>query len=168
MRVYLVRHADALPDRDDQRRSLSDVGRETTRTVAKFLRENGAFKSVHAVWHSHLLRARQTAELLMKELGFDVLVVEAPGLLPEDDPVPIADRLDDLAEPLVIVGHEPQLSALATLLVRGKVKPVAFEFKKSAVLALEKSGGRHKKSDRARWRVRWFLAPELLERAGPG
>ena len=44
----------------------------------------------------------------------------------------------------------------------GKVKPVGFEFKKSAVMALEKAGGHHKKSGRLRWRVTWHVSPELL------
>ena len=74
----------------------------------------------------------------------------------------VADRLERAEPAVMIVGHEPQLGALATLLVRGKLKPVGFEFKKSAILALEKSGGRHKKSGRARWRVRWHFSPELL------
>ena len=162
MRVFLVRHGQALADQEVPRRPLSGSGQEITRKVAGFLQGSGALSTVHAVWHSPLVRSRETADLLVKELGLDVLRIEAPGLLPEDDPAPIADRLDRTDEPVMIVGHEPQLGSLATLLVRGKVKPVGFEFRKSAVLALERAGGRHKKSGRARWRVRWLFSPELL------
>ena len=162
MRIFLVRHGEALADQEDPRRPLSVPGRDITRRVAGFLQVSGALATIHAVWHSPLARSRETADLLVKELGLDVLLIEAPGLLPEDDPAPIADRLDRADEPVMIVGHEPQLGSLATLLVRGKVKPVGFEFRKSAVLALEKSGGCHKKSGRARWRVRWHFSPELL------
>lgn len=166
MRVFLIRHGHALADQEDLRRPLSARGREITGTVAEFLKPSGALATVHAVWHSPLVRSRETADLLVKALGLDVLLVEAPGLLPEDDPAPIADRLDRADQPVMIVGHEPQLGALATLLVRGKVKPVGFEFRKSAVLALEKTGGSHKKSGRARWRVRWHFSPELLADGG--
>ena len=162
MKVFLVRHGQALADKDDSRRPLSARGGEVTRSVAAFLRPSGALAEVRAVWHSPLVRARETAELLVRELVSDALLIETAGLLPEDDPVAVADRLDRAEEPVLIVGHEPQLGSLATLLVRGKVKPVGFEFRKSAVLALEKTGGRHKKSGRARWRVRWHFSPELL------
>jgi phosphohistidine phosphatase len=162
MKIFLVRHGEALADQEDPRRPLSVTGRDITRRVAGFLQVSGALAPIHAVWHSPLARSRETADLLVKELGLDALLIEAPGLLPEDDPAPIADRLDRADEPVMIVGHEPQLGSLATLLVRGKVKPVGFEFRKSAVLALEKSGGCHKKSGRACWRVRWHFSPELL------
>jgi len=165
MKLYLMRHSHALADKDDAHRALSAEGRDTTRQVGEFLRAGGTLAGLHAVWHSPLLRARETAELLVKALGVDALRVETPGLLPEDDPAAMADRLERLDQTVMLVGHEPQLSALATLLVRGKVKPVGFDFKKSAVLALEKAGGRHKKSGRSRWQVAWFLAAELL---GPG
>jgi phosphohistidine phosphatase len=166
MKLFLVRHSHALPDKEDARRLLSAQGREVTKNMAAFFRANGALAAVQAVWHSPLLRARETAELLVKELGLDVLVVETTGLQPEDDPAPLADRLERLDQTVMIVGHEPQLSALATLLVRGKVKPVGFDVKKSAVVALEKTGGRHKKSGRSCWCVCWHFSPELLAAGG--
>jgi phosphohistidine phosphatase len=162
MKAFLIRHSHALADSDDARRVLSAQGREMTRQVASFLKSSGALGSVQAVWHSPLARARETAELLIKELELDVLLIEAPGLLPTDDPASVADRLDNASDPVMIVGHEPQLGVLATTLVRGKTRPVVFEFKKTAVLALERTGGRHKSSGRASWRVRWHLSPELL------
>jgi phosphohistidine phosphatase len=162
MKLFLMRHSHALTEAEEARRPLSARGREVTRSVAGFLRAGAALAGLHAVWYSPLLRARQTAELLAKELGLDVLLIESPGLLPEDDPMIIADRVERLDQEILIVGHETQLSALATLLVRDKLSPPVFDFKKSGVLALEKEDGRHKKSGRTRWLVRWLLSPELL------
>ncbi|OHE80720.1 MAG: phosphohistidine phosphatase SixA [Verrucomicrobia bacterium RIFCSPLOWO2_12_FULL_64_8] len=166
MKLFLVRHAHALADEQDAQRPLSARGREVTRLAAAFFRANGLLTAVHAVWHSPLRRARETAELLVKELGLDAPLVETAGLLPSDDPAVMADRLEHMDRSVMIVGHEPHLSALATLLVRSKVKPVAFDLRKGAVLALETAGGRHKKSDRARWRVCWHFSPELLPGGG--
>ena len=162
MKLFLARHGHAFADQDDAPRALSARGREVTSRVAAFLRTSAALAVVRAVWHSPLRRSRETAELLVKELGLDAPLIETPGLLPEDDPVAVADRLEQTDEAVLIVGHEPQLGTLATLLVRGKMKPVGFEFKKSAVLALEKTGGRHKKTGRARWCACWHFSPELL------
>jgi phosphohistidine phosphatase len=162
MKLFLVRHTHAVADKDDPRRRLSPQGRETAQKLAEFFRGKPALDSVHAVWHSPLLRARETAELLVQGLGLDVLLVETTGLQPEDDPAVVAQRVERLDQAVMIVGHEPQLSALATLLVRDKVKPVGFKFKKGAVMALESTGGSHKKSGRTRWCVCWHFSPELL------
>ena len=166
MKLFLVRHSHALPDTDDPRRPLSAPGRETTQKVAAFFLANGALASARAVWYSPLARAKETAELLVKGLGLDALLIEAPGLLPGDDPAWVADRLEQVDKTVMIVGHEPHLGALATLLVRGKLKPVGFDLKKTAILAMEKGGGNHKRSGRACWRVRWHFSPELLDPPG--
>ncbi len=162
MKLFLVRHAHAAAADDDSQRRLSAHGTQTARRLAAFLRANGALAGVEEVWHSPLVRARQTAELLREELGLETPLVETAGLRPNDDPVAMADRLERLDRSIVMVGHEPQLGALATLLVRGKQSPVVFVVKKTTVVALEPAGGRHKKSGRKRWAVSWQLAPELL------
>jgi phosphohistidine phosphatase len=99
----------------------------------------------------------------------DAVMLETPGLLPEDDPAEFAERLalHPRDRELAIVGHEPHLSALATLLVRGKASPVLFTLRKSAVLALEPTRGTHAKTGHPRWRVRWQIAPELLPAPPP-
>ncbi len=162
MRLFLVRHGHATADADDARRRLSERGTEATRRVAAFLKASGAVGGVREIWHSPLVRARQTAEVLREEIGLEARMAEAGDLRPNDDPVAVADRLESMDESLMIVGHEPHLGALATLLVRGKQSPVGFVVKTTTVIALERSGGRHKKSGRTRWSVIWQLAPELL------
>jgi phosphohistidine phosphatase len=154
MRLYLVRHAHAVPEEEDARRPLSARGRKTVRQIAGFFRTSGALQPGH-VWHSPLWRARETAEILARGLGLPrKALVETPGLLPGDDPAEIVRRLAPDGEDLALVGHEPHLGALATRLVVGKGKPPAFEFKKGAVLCLENTG--------AGWQIRWHFSPELL------
>ena len=154
MRLYLVRHAHAVPDEDDARRPLSARGRKTVRQIAAFFRENGALQPGQ-VWHSPLWRARETAEILARGLGLSrKVLVETSGLLPDDDPADIVRQLAAVGEDLALVGHAPHLGALATRLVVGKGKPSAFEFKKGAVLCHERTG--------ASWQIRWYFSPEML------
>jgi phosphohistidine phosphatase len=154
MRLYLVRHAQAVPEEGNARRPLSAHGRKTVRRIAAFFRANGALQPGQ-VWHSPLWRARETAEILARGLGLPRrALVETPGLLPDDDPVEIVRRLASAAEDLALVGHEPYLGALATRLAIGKRRWPVFEFKKGAVLCLERTG--------ASWQIRWYFSPELL------
>ncbi len=163
MRLYLIRHAHAVTEQENPSRPLSPRGRLDTARLAAWFLANRAFAPAQ-LWHSPLERARETTNILAHGLQLDTVIVETPGLLPEDDPLAMAGRLElfPAAANLALVGHEPHLSALATLLVRGKPKPAAFELKKAAVLALEPSGDVHKRTGRPRWHVCWHITPELL------
>ncbi|MBC8012456.1 MAG: histidine phosphatase family protein [Burkholderiales bacterium] len=164
MLLHLVRHAHAVTEEENPSRPLSAHGRGEAARLARFFAGNGCFKPAQ-VWYSPLLRSRETADELIKRLALDAVVVETPGLLPEDDPHELAERLQlhpkDRGD-LALVGHEPHLSALASLLVRGKESPALFTLKKGAVLTLESTDKPHKKSGLARWSVRWHVSPELL------
>lgn len=163
MRLYLVRHAHAVTAEENPLRPLSPRGHAEALALARFFRANQAFQPAQ-VWHSPLLRSRETAQVLLRALDLDPLQLETPGLLPEDDPHEVAARLDGLhnVPSLAIVGHEPHLSGLATLLTRGKPKPPLFELKKGAILVLEPSGTVHKSSGRPRWHACWHFTPDLL------
>ena len=61
---------------------------------------------------------------------------------------------DKSAAPVAIVGHDPHLSALASLLVTGCAEPTNFVLKKCAVLRLDRTGNG--------WSVRWQISPEIV------
>ena len=163
VQLYLIRHAHAAAAADDSLRPLSDRGREECSRLVAFFQRNGALQPAQ-FWHSPLVRALETARLLADGLKLDHALVETPGLRPEDNPSEIADRIEklDTIDRLALVGHEPHLGALATLLLRGKDHPVAFDLKKGAVLAFAPAGGTHKKSGRPRWHALWHIEPALL------
>ncbi|MGA3006252.1 MAG: histidine phosphatase family protein [Opitutaceae bacterium] len=163
MQLYLIRHAHAVTAEENPSRPLSPRGREECARLAAFFQRNGALHP-DQLWHSPLARSLETARLLADGLKLDKVLVETPGLLPEDNPAEIADRIDksNTIKSLALVGHEPHLGALATLLVRGKDHPSAFDLKKCAVLAFAPAGGVHKKSGRPRWHALWHVEPALL------
>ncbi|GAB1489577.1 phosphohistidine phosphatase SixA [Opitutaceae bacterium] len=168
MKLYLIRHAHAVTEQEDPVRPLSLKGETDARRVAAWFRLNHALQPAQ-FWHSPLVRARATACLLAAGLGGDPLLVETPDLLPDDDPDAIVTRLAEYPQThdIALVGHEPHLSALATLLVRGRPKPVAFKLRKGAIIALESNKGTHKRDSRPRWRIRWHFSPELLPPPAP-
>ncbi|HVS53067.1 MAG TPA: phosphohistidine phosphatase SixA [Opitutaceae bacterium] len=154
MQLYLLRHAHALDGDDDAARPLSKKGREQIDALADFLRGKELFAPTE-IWHSPLVRAHETASRLARKLELTKTpLVETGGLLPEDDVRRIAATLKTACDSLALVGHEPHLSALASLLVTGVAEPPAFVFKKGTLLALDRivSG----------WAVRWQVSPELL------
>lgn len=166
--LYLIRHAHAVSEQENPARPLSEQGRDQVRKVAEFLRRCPTFQP-DQLWHSPLARSRQTAELLDAGLARDLIRVETPGLTPYDAPQATALRLEGHAPGIniAVVGHEPHLGALAAHLLRGRESASFFGFKKCAVLALESTREPRKKSPFSRWRVRWFVTPEMLPPSSP-
>lgn len=151
MHLYLIRHAHAEDGKDDDARPLSAKGVKQIRRIGKALRAAGAF-AAKEVWHSPLVRSRDTAVLLRDRLESPAKLIEVAGLRHEDDPQLMARKLGDLRRPVAVVGHDPHLSALATLLVCGAGRPSRFVLKKCSVLRLDRVNGG--------WSVRWLVSPE--------
>lgn len=156
MKLYLIRHAHAVSAEENPLRPLSKRGRRQVAQLAAFFRLNGALRPA-AFWHTPLARSRETAKLLVAGLRLTAPLIRTTGLVSEDDAPAIAKRVSLVPRDLAIVGHEPHLGALATLLTHGPGTPAAFAFKKGAVLALEGKNGK--------WLIRWCVSPEML---GPG
>ncbi|MGH7545798.1 MAG: phosphohistidine phosphatase SixA, partial [Gemmatimonadota bacterium] len=168
MRLCLVRHGDATSEEENPARPLTDAGAATVRRVAAHLRAAGAVSAAE-VRHSTKLRAKQTAEHFAEALGLRVPIREVPNLEPLDDVSALADALGAETRDLVLVGHMPHLSRLASRLVAGAAALEAFAFPPAGVLCLERASesGRDPKGP-GRWRVAWMLVPALLSGAGSG
>ena len=155
MKLYLVRHAHALSDAEDPARPLSPKGREAAQLAARWLREHAAIDVVE-VWHSPLVRARETAELLADGLHLKAPLREVAGLLPEDPPAPMAVALGRHGDSVMLVGHEPFLSSLAGRLLGVPEGAGGIEFRKGTVVCFERV------LRGAPWTLRWSVNPYLL------
>jgi phosphohistidine phosphatase len=148
--ILLMRHADAVSDEVDALRPLSQKGRDQVARVCEALRKVPGIDP-DQIWHSPLVRSRETAELLAKGLGLKAALVLTPGLEPENDPSAVAATLETETRDIAIVGHEPHLGVLASLMVHGPVRAgVYYPFPKAGVVALTRAG----KAWKAQWLVR--------------
>jgi phosphohistidine phosphatase len=153
MLLYLIRHADAVDLAPDAGRPLSPRGREQVEALGRFLLRSAAFHPTE-IWHSTLRRARETAVMLSDGLKLKVPLHAVPGLEPAAAPQLVARRASLVRHDLAVVGHEPHLGMLATLLVTGGAERTSFVVKKGTVIALERDG--------SNWLVRWQVSPGLL------
>ena len=147
MMVYLVQHAKPKPEEEDPQKPLSDQGRNDATKVSRFL------KNIHVqkVFHSGKLRAEQTGEILAKSLNAQL--IKGGGLEPMAEPQIWADKLNNYSEDLMIVGHQPHLGKLASLLVVNNSELQLVNFQQGGVVCLEKKQG---------WSVSWMIVPNLL------
>src|ERR1051325_432814 len=105
MRLFLVRHGEALSETADPRRPLSAAGREQVRSVGRLALARNARAS--ALFHSGILRAEETARLFRTELSIDASPVRMSGLLPEDDPFVARAEVETFQHSTMLVGHLP-------------------------------------------------------------
>jgi phosphohistidine phosphatase len=120
VQVFLLRHAEAAQETlamRDPHRHLTPTGRRQARDIGDRLRWHDCTPT--HIWSSPLVRAIQTAELVAAGLSSGVAVETLPALDPEDDPRSVCAALAALAADAVVilVGHEPGLSAVGALLV---------------------------------------------------
>ncbi|HEY1552634.1 MAG TPA: phosphoglycerate mutase family protein [Kofleriaceae bacterium] len=118
MKVFLVRHGEAVPEEEagsDRDRWLAPRGREAARVLARLLRS--ANLEPDAIICSPLPRAVQTAELLAQGLDYLLEIRSLRALEPSAQPRVAAQAIATAGEAVIVVGHEPSLSALGAHLL---------------------------------------------------
>jgi phosphohistidine phosphatase len=117
MLLYLLRHAEAEPHcADDFSRKLTGKGEKQARAVGSFLVDQGIKPDL--ILTSPVLRAKETAALVAQELKGEA-PTEVPWLACGMNPERALAELAGYAklESLLIVGHEPDFSALVAHLL---------------------------------------------------
>ena len=146
MRIILVHHGDAVGPEIDPMRPLSSVGTAATERLARSAMALGV--KPDAIWHSGKLRARQTAEIFWKVCNPLSPFTAERGLLPDDPPQWMRDRLTGEERSILIVGHMPYLPRLLGMLTGARDERAA-SFPLHGCVALEADG--------AQWNEIWRL-----------
>ncbi len=167
MRLYLIRHATAVPHGtpdypDDAQRPLTDEGVAEARQVGKGLKRLKL--DIHLVVTSPYLRARQTAEEVARIFGLADSIEELDELRSEVKPSETSQALKRLSkrEQVLFVGHEPHLSGWIAELVadHGKMNCL---MKKAAVACVEIE---RIPPPQGSGTLRWLMTPKHLSLIG--
>jgi phosphohistidine phosphatase len=116
VQLYLLRHADAetVAESDDQR-FLSEKGMAQAQRVARFCEAHDILPAV--IFTSPLRRAHQTGAVLADKVGVELRTVRwlSSGASPEGILRDITEYRN--LESAMLVGHEPDFSQFAALLI---------------------------------------------------
>jgi len=153
MKLYLVQHAKAAPKEVNPQRSLTEEGRRDVQKVAAFIKPLNL--CVDYLWHSGKRRAAETAELLAEVIEIKEATIARDGLGPNDDVTTLKDELALSQEHIMVVGHLPFLSKLASLLLAGSESAKTIAFKNGGIVCLNRS-------ETNQWQVDWVVTPELI------
>lgn len=162
LRLYLIRHGIAeerQPHVLDEQRALTDKGWQKTRKVAQRLQDLGI--SFDYLQTSPLVRAHQTAEIIRQQ-GLVNAVHKSDLLSPEGS---LQDWLSWLqtwrqegSASLALVGHEPNLSEWAGILIWGRPRQQMI-LKKAGMIGLLLPEHHTPVGQSALF---WLTAPKLL------
>ena len=137
MDLFIVRHGVAVDIGEqgvlsDEERMLSSKGRSRTQEVACGLNQLGCAPQL--ILTSPLVRARETAEILGDELSLDRSPTELEELAPGRPASGMTEKLLEHPESaILLVGHMPDLSFLASYLLTGDEGRLDIAFKKAGV-----------------------------------
>lgn len=154
MRLYFLRHADALPGADDAARPLSPDGRKQCEQLGKFLKKAGIV--FDAAYTSPLVRAMETAKLVLPitNKANPIKLELAGAMLNESRNFPVwVASLPELKH-ILLVGHEPSISARVSALL-GVKDAEQFAFPKGGLACL-------KTDDAACYTLKFFISPKIL------
>ncbi len=152
MLLYLVQHAEALREEEDPTRGLSEKGMGDIKKVASYASALGL--RAERILHSGKKRALQTAEVLSDYLKIDN-ISQTDGLSPMDDPKIWFDRVSEMDEDIILVGHLPHLDRLSSLLLCDNSEKRIIDFKMGCMVCLKRFEDRN-------WSVEWMIVPEVL------
>lgn len=164
MNLFLLRHGVAV-DRDpqsfpdDSRRPLTLKGEDRVRLVCDAMQ--ALELSFDRILASPFLRSRQTAEIVASSLGLRRALEFREELTPTGDPQVLfrfINRLSPKPENLLLVGHEPYLSGLLSVLVCGQAD-AAIDLKKNGLAKIE--AAQRLKFGRCAT-LNWLLTPRQL------
>lgn len=161
MLLYLIRHAEAMPDNAKQDLhhfrepgSLTNKGRDNAVKVGRLLQKKGI--SIDEAWYSVKLRAKQTADLLAKELKIKD-VYKKEGLSPNDPVGLCREKIErEGVTSLAIISHLPFLPKLATLLIYGTEDNFEkITFNNCGMICLEETDNK--------WQMVWALGADIRD-----
>jgi phosphohistidine phosphatase len=158
--IYLIQHAESVPEKEDPARPLSHEGKVTMEKVAALAA--GLKIKPNFIFHSEKLRA----EILARNLGLSDKLRERKGLGPLDPVAPVAGWLKEETAKglagLAIVGHLPFLDRLTSLLIIENENAGVVSFQNGAIVKLVP------RPDGARYTIQLVITKQLAEQAETG
>jgi len=152
MKLYLVRHGEALSEHVDPERPLSDKGRADATAMAAFLGRAGV--RVPVVQHSGKARARETAEILAQAVAGGS-PTQRSDIAPLADVDSLVDEANARDEDLMVVGHLPFMGRAVSALLAGRDDLPIAGFRECACACLVRSRD-------GTWTLAWLIAPDLI------
>ncbi len=164
MKIHILRHGiavvrDDLDVENDAARRLTPKGKRQLRQIAASMKKMGL--RFDLILSSPYLRAKQTAEIVAESSKLKRRLRFSDALAPDGSPKILIRQLNELKpapENVLLVGHEPYLSRLVSLLTTGGLELI-MDFKKGGLCKLEIEKLNHGRCAT----LVWLLTPKQMK-----
>lgn len=153
MKLYLMRHGEALSPQIDPERGLTDNGKRKITDIANYLKHKPV--NLERIFHSRKKRARETAQIMANIISPDIPLQQHAHIAPNDDTELILAELNLWDEDTLIASHLPFVPNLITELTGQDAYLTAVTFETGTVVCLEKGNG-------DKWNISWAICPSEL------
>ena len=153
MKLYLIQHGESVTEDVNPDKPLSEKGVKDITSLASFLDKTNI--KVSNIFHSSKTRAKQTAEILTKNISQSNEPSLINNISPNDPLDSLINELNNWNEDTAIVGHLPYLSKLVSFLITKNVENTIVNYKQGSICCLEKD-------EQGKWAICWMIRPELL------
>ena len=161
--LFIIRHGKAEPR--EGKKAHSDADRQLTAEGAREMeqcgRALGRLAHVEVVLTSPLSRAFQTAKRIAAGMRPPPKLVELEELAPIQDLLRVVELINRRKEEsIAIVGHEPDMSRLASFLLTGR-QAMRVDFKKGAICRIDLA-----QAGPGAGTLAWFAPPRIMRAMG--
>lgn len=151
MKLYLMRHGDAVQPSVNPDRPLSERGLQQVHNLANLLAERRV--NIASIYHSGITRAEQTATIIGDALKPGKVEMRT-GLTPNDPVDSMAILADTFTDAVMLVGHMPFMGRMAAQLLLGDSRRTVVIFETSTTACFTPIGD-------SRWALEWVLSPTI-------
>jgi phosphohistidine phosphatase len=147
---------DGKPGGNDADRALTPDGKKKLRDTLRVAAKSGAAPKL--IVSSPYRRALETAAIAIEVFGYKEPLLETSVLIPSTDPKPVWEelRLHKTVSEVMLVGHEPLLSAVAGYLLAAPSLYV--DMKKGTIVRIDIDTF----GPQPRGVLKWMLVPKLV------
>lgn len=153
MKLYIMRHGEAVDASQDPSRPLTNQGIEALNRMASALAASGT--RINHILHSPRLRTTMTADIMAKHFHPEQ-VNECPLSLDNVDVLEdMVAMIQEWSDETLLVGHMPFVAHLTSQLLSGQASHLLTNFVPGAIACLEPQTPPH-------WVLSWFCQPNLF------
>jgi phosphohistidine phosphatase len=160
--LFIIRHAKSSWDEEglnDHERPLVEKGKKRTLKIADYLLSQKI--TVDLIISSDAVRARDTAYILALELSYPEKKIQLNSTVYNGDAESLADillNLPDEINSMILVGHNPSVTALANFFLKKKIEWLPT----SGVVGIEFETVKWAQISDAEKRTKFVVSPKML------
>lgn len=157
MKLYCMRHGEAVDAIQDQERPLTEAGTAGVQRLASHLQHIG----VHFdhVMSSEVLRAQKTAEIMASQIAPSLKIETMSSLTENSECEGLLSDLLHWNDDTLLVGHLPMMDDLVSQLLTRTAGSFTLTFVPGTIVCLEKQ-------QMMRWSLAWMINPEMILPSG--